>query len=143
MKLSPHFTLEELTASDTALREGLDNTPGPAALANLCRLSQCLEQLRHTLKRPIHISSGYRCAELNRRVGGTPGSAHTLGLAADIMVTGMPAHTLAQQVIDSGLAFDQLILEFDRWVHLALAEGAGRGQVLTVRDGTGYLPGLQ
>ncbi|NER66451.1 peptidase M15 [Pseudomonas sp. MAFF212427] len=143
MYLSPHFTLEELTASDTARREGLDNSPSPDALANLCRLSQCLEQLRHTLGRPIRVSSAYRSAEVNRRVGGAPGSAHTQGLAADIMVADMSARALAQHVIDSGLAFDQLILEFDRWVHLALAEGAGRQQVLTVRGGTGYLPGLQ
>lgn len=143
MKMSPHFTLQELTASDTALREGLDNTPNADALANLCRLSQCLEQVRDQVGRPIRINSAYRSAELNRRVGGAPGSAHTLGLAADIVVADMSARALAQRVIDSGLAFDQLILEFDRWVHLALAEGAGRRQVLTVREGTGYLPGLQ
>lgn len=143
MNLSPHFTLEELTASETALREGLDNTPPPDALANLHRLSQSLEQLRQHLGRPIRIHSAYRSVELNRRVGGAPGSAHLQGLAADFSVPGLAPRAVAQQVLDSGLAFDQLILELDRWVHLALAVGTGRRQVLTLRDGAGYLPGLQ
>ena len=143
MNLSPHFTLEELTASETAQREGLTNHPGPNALANLRRLSQTLEQVRSLLGYPIRINSAYRSDEVNRRVGGTPHSAHTLGLAADISVVQLPARAVAQCIFDSDLAYDQLILEFDRWVHLAIAEGAGRKQVLTVRDGSGYLPGLQ
>lgn len=143
MNLSPHFTLQELTASDTAQREGLSNYPDPSALANLRRLSQTLEQVRSLLGYPIRINSAYRSDEVNRRVGGTPDSAHTFGLAADISVAQLPARAVAQRIFDSDLAYDQLILEFDRWVHLAIAEGAGRKQVLTVRDGSGYLPGLQ
>ena len=143
MYLSPHFTLEELTASETALREGLDNTPAPDAIANLRRLSQSLEQVRQLLGRPIRIHSAYRSVELNRRVGGSPGSAHLQGLAADFSVPGLAPGAVAQQVLDSGLAFDQLILELDRWVHLALGQGTGRRQVLTLREGAGYLPGLQ
>lgn len=143
MHLSPHFTLEELTASETARREGLTNQPGPDALANLRRLSQTLEQVRSLLGHPIRVNSAYRSNELNRRVGGVSGSAHTLGLAADISVAALSPLVVAQRILDSGMAFDQLILEFDRWVHLAIAEGAGRKQVLTVREGTGYLPGLQ
>ena len=143
MNLSPHFTLEELTASDTAHREGLSNHPDPTALANLRRLSQTLEQVRSLLGCPIRINSAYRSDEVNRRVGGVSGSAHTRGLAADISVLQMPARAVAQRIFNSDLAYDQLILEFDRWVHLAIAEGAGRKQVLTVREGSGYLPGLQ
>lgn len=143
MNLSPHFTLQELIVSDTAQRDGLSNYPDPDALANLRRLSQTLEQVRSLLGYPIRINSAYRSDEVNRRVGGTPDSAHTLGLAADISVAQLPARAVAQRIFDSDLAYDQLILEFDRWVHLAIAEGAGRKQVLTVRDGSGYLPGLQ
>ena len=58
-------------------------------------------------------------------------------------VPGLAPGAVAQQVLDSGLAFDQLILELDRWVHLALGQGTGRRQVLTLREGAGYLPGLQ
>ena len=102
MHLSPHFTLEELTASETARREGLTNQPGPDALANLRRLSQTLEQVRSLLGHPIRVNSAYRSNELNRRVGGVSGSAHTLGLAADISVAALSPLVVAQRILDSG-----------------------------------------
>lgn len=143
MYLSPHFTLDELTFSQTASREGLDNTPDSRVIANLKRLSQTLEQVRSLAGCPVLISSGYRCPALNRRVGGAPDSAHTHGLAADLTATRFGPKALAKLLVDSDLVFDQLILEYDRWVHLAVAEQGARRQTLTIRKGTGYLPGLQ
>lgn len=143
MYLTPHFTLEELTVSQIAAREGLDNTPPAQALANLKTLCLTLEQVRALVGAPIMISSGFRGVELNRRVGGAANSAHTRGLAADFSTPAYSAKELAMRIRDSELMFDQLILEFDQWVHLALAVEKPRREVLTVRRGTGYLPGIR
>ncbi|WP_409281505.1 D-Ala-D-Ala carboxypeptidase family metallohydrolase [Pseudomonas defluvii] len=143
MNLSKHFTLSEMTASRTASRLGIDNTPNDEVLLNLKRLCATLEQVRSLVGRPVLVSSGYRSPALNRAVGGSPKSTHRLGLAADISVAGMAPLDLAQLIAQSTLAFDQLILEFDSWVHLGLSASAERRQILTIRKGTGYLPGLQ
>lgn len=143
MNLSKHFTLSEMTLSRTASRLGIDNTPNEEALLNLKRLCATLEQVRSLVGRPIMVSSGYRSPSLNRAVGGSSKSAHRLGLAADISVAGMAPMELACLIAQSTLAFDQLILEFDSWVHLGLSTSGERRQILTIRKGTGYLPGLQ
>lgn len=143
MFLTPHFTLAEMTASQIANREGLDNNPDSKTIANLVELCKTLEQVRSLVDQPLLVSSGYRSEALNRRVGGSVSSAHVLGLAADIIAVSLTPRQLAQRIRDSSLAFDQLILEFDGWVHLGLAEHQQRRQVLTIRQGIGYLPGLQ
>src|SRR5687767_12880711 len=82
--LSRHFTLEELVASQTATRRGIDNTPAPAVVRNLRKLAVLLERVRVLLDwAPILVSSGYRCPALNVAVGGSKNSAHMAGLAAD------------------------------------------------------------
>lgn len=70
MNLSEHFTLEEMTASETAARYGLDNTPDEKALANLTRLAAFLEDVRALLGKPIHINSAFRSPLANEAVGG-------------------------------------------------------------------------
>lgn len=148
-RLSPHFTLAELTVSQTADRAGLRNIPSGTALDNLARLALFLEQVRELLfNAPILVSSGYRSPEVNRRVGGAPRSAHTLGLAADFIAPkfGRPK-AICEAIRDSALPFDQLIHE-GTWVHLAVAPAgqAPRRSVLTAvfRRGqpTQYLPGI-
>jgi len=132
MNLSPHFTLAELTASDTAVRLGIDNTPSPEVLANLTRVAAMLERVRELVGSPIRVSSGYRSPALNRAVGGAKDSAHMLGLAADITVPVMSPKALALLIRESGLICDQLIYE-GQWVHLGLSLGAPRQQVLTAK----------
>lgn len=143
MFLTQHFTLAEMTASQTANREGIDNTPDSQAIANLVRLCQTLEAVRSLVDRPILVSSGYRSKALNRKVGGAASSAHVQGLAADIIAVSLTPRELARRIADSGLPFDQLILEFDGWVHLGIGRTPLRREILTIRKGTGYLPGLQ
>jgi hypothetical protein len=143
MLITPHFALEELITSQVAAREGLDNTPTPEVLSNLRLLCQALEQVRGLFGCPIIVSSGYRSAAVNARVGGARGSQHVQGLAADFTVIGVDNREVVRQISKSDVAFDQLILEFDRWVHLSVSTAAPRGEVLTIRKGTGYLPGLQ
>ncbi|MCW2270526.1 Peptidase M15 [compost metagenome] len=142
MYLSEHFTLAEMTVSETAARRGLDNSPSPQIMANLRRLCAFLERVRLLHGKPVLVSSGYRSVELNSALGGTPGSAHTRGLAADINVPGVTPAALARSVADSRLMFDQLILEYDQWVHIGLGDAQQRRQLLTIRRGTGYLPGV-
>ncbi|WP_347467500.1 D-Ala-D-Ala carboxypeptidase family metallohydrolase [Burkholderia stagnalis] len=150
MQLTPHFTLEEFTRSDTARARQIDNSPTPAAAANLRRLAQTLEQARVLLgDMPMQITSGYRSPALNRAVGGVPTSAHAQGLAADFVCSGYgPPLDVCHVLAASDLPFDQVINEFGRWVHIGLAaDGAtSRRQVLTARKVGGrttYVAGLQ
>ena len=144
--LSTHFTLEELTISQEAVRAGIDNTPPAAARANLVRLAQTLEQIRTLLgDKSIHISSGFRCEALNTRIGGSPTSVHCKGLAADFIAPafGTPFE-IATRIAASDLAFDQLIHEFGRWVHVGIPpEGAVAKRKLNsiFKSGT-YLAGI-
>lgn len=134
MQLSKHFTLAEFVESQTAARKGIDNTPPPEILSNLRMLATGLENVRVLLRsKPIRISSGYRCAALNTAVGGARGSHHMQGLAADFTCPGFgPPQAICEAIARSGVGFDQLILEFDAWVHLSVAPSQRR-QVLTVR----------
>ena len=130
MNLSAHFTLEELTASQTATRRGIDNTPPATVLGNLRRLAGLLEQVRAAVGLPIRVSSGYRCSVLNRAIGGATNSAHMTGLAADITAPSLSPRQLAAAIIAAGVKFDQLIYE-GAWVHIGLSAGEPRNQVLT------------
>lgn len=146
--LTAHFTLEELTASDTARRRGIDNTPAAAVRANLHRTAETLERVRDLLGgRPVIVTSGYRAAALNRAVGGVPNSAHLSGLAADFICPkfGAPLD-ICRAISASSIEFDQLIQE-GTWVHIGLAANGAksRRQVLTASFGstsTTYSEGL-
>lgn len=144
MKLTPHFMLAELCQSQAATRQRLDNRPGPAEVVNLRRVAETLEQVRALVDRPVNVSSGYRAPAVNKAVGGSRNSAHIRGLAADITVPGMTAKELAQRIRDSDIEFDQLIHE-GTWVHIGLADGKQRHQVLTALfsgNGVTYSQGI-
>ena len=143
MLITPHFTLDEMIVSQVAARDGLDNTPPPEARANLQLLCCALEQVRALFDAPVIVSSGYRSERVNRMIGGASNSQHTQGLAADFTVIEVSPRETVRQISESAVPFDQLILEFDRWVHLSVTRGTPRRQVLTIRKGSGYLSGLQ
>ncbi len=128
--LTSHFSLEELTHSEIAVRKGLDNTPTPEIEANLAELALALEQVRELLDCPLHISSGYRSAKVNAAVGGTGTSAHCQGYAADFTAPpfGSPKD-IAEKIRDSALVWDQLIAE-GTWVHISI-DPKMRRQVMT------------
>ena len=116
--MTPHFSLAELTRTD---HRTLDNTPDPAALANLHRLAAFLEQVREVLGgRAVMVNSAYRSKAVNDAVGSKDTSQHRLGCAADIRVPGMTPDAVVRAVRASGLAYDQLIREFDSWTHLSI-----------------------
>jgi hypothetical protein len=145
MQLTPHFTLEELCFSQEAARAGIDNTPSREVVANLVRLAKMLEKVRALLKNPIHISSGFRCAELNTRIGGSAKSAHLEGRAADFICPafGTP-YAVARRIAGTRLGFDQMIHEYGRWVHIAVprAPEPARRELLSIFEAGNYLPGL-
>lgn len=120
MNLSPSFTLEEMTASETAVRYGIDNTPDNEVLMNLRRLALFLEEVRAAVGMPVHINSAYRSVEANKKVGGKPTSQHCKGTAADIKVKGMTPDQVVKAIIKAGLQYDQVIREFDSWTHVSI-----------------------
>ncbi len=144
MQLTENFCLTQLTASETATREGIDNAPPPDILDNLARLAAGLEAVQALLGEPIEISSGYRCPDLNRAIGGSPTSQHVLGMAADFTCEGFGTPiTIATAIQASDIAFDQCILEFNRWVHISFSPSP-RGRLLSIYDSReGYLEGLR
>lgn len=137
MKLSPNFTLDEFTTSETALRKGIDNTPTPLVTEKLRMLAATLEQVRSLLgNNSIRISSGYRCLALNRAIGSGDLSAHVLGYAVDFTCPkfGTPKE-VANKIAESPIKFDQLIYE-GTWIHLSV-DPRNRREVLTAHFGKG------
>ena len=121
MNLTPSFTLDELTASESAERNGWDNTPNDAELENLKRLADFLEQVKVVLGgKPIMINSAFRSKKVNDSVGSKDTSQHRIGCAADIRVPGMTPDEVVRKVIASGIGYDQVIREFDRWTHISV-----------------------
>jgi zinc D-Ala-D-Ala carboxypeptidase len=143
MQLSPNFALALLTQSETAVERGIDNTPPQEVLDNLRLLAAGLEQVQALLGAPLEISSGYRSPDLNAAVGGAQSSQHCQGLAVDFTCPefGSPIE-IAASIRDSGIRYDQCILEFNRWVHISFSPEP-RLRALSIYDPKeGYLVGL-
>lgn len=126
--MGQYFTIEELCASDTATRKGIDNTPTPEIRQNMEMLiDRILDPLRTAWKRPVHVTSGYRCPRLNRAVGGVRNSNHLKGLAADIRATGRNIvdtannRRLFELIKRINLPYKELIWEKGgSWIHVSL-----------------------
>jgi putative chitinase len=116
--VTPHFTLAELTVTNHRL---LDNTPNAGEIENLRRLAAFLELVKDRLGgRPIMVNSAFRSKAVNDAVGSKDTSQHRLGCAADIRVPGMTPNNVVRAVMASGLAYDQIIREFDAWTHISI-----------------------
>jgi zinc D-Ala-D-Ala carboxypeptidase len=120
-QLTAHFSVDELTFSQTAIRKGISNEPTTLVLDNLKNLAETLERVRTALDgHAISISSGYRSPKLNLAIGGVKSSSHVFGYAADFIC---PAYGTPRQVADAiavaGIKFDQLIEE-GTWVHISI-----------------------
>ena len=137
MNLTEHFTLEELTHTDHRM---LDNTPNDQELENLKRLAAFLEEVRAALGgKPVMVNSGFRSKQVNDAVGSKDTSQHRIGCAVDFRVPQLTPDQVVKAIIASGLPYDQLIREFDRWTHLSIPntpDAAPRRQVLII-DKTG------
>ena len=138
MQLSEHFTLEELTHTD---HRDLENTPNETELANLKRLASFLETVKSVLGgKPIMVNSAFRSKAVNDAVGSKDSSQHRVGCAADLRVPGMTPDEVVKAIIASGIGYDQIIREFDRWTHISVpndANGTPRKQALIIdKQGT-------
>lgn len=126
-KLTEHFTLEELTASEIGARNGWDNTPNEVEIQNLERLALMLEDVRVLLGKPILVNSAFRSKQVNDGVGSKDSSQHRIGCAADIRVPGMNPDEVCKRIIAAHLPYDQLIREFYNpetkaggWTHISV-----------------------
>jgi len=138
MNLSEHFTYEELTHTD---HREFDNTPNEAELENLKRLAAFLEKVKSVLGgKPVMVNSAYRSHLVNNAVGSKDTSQHRIGCAADIRIPSMTPDEVVKTIIASGLEYDQIIREFDRWTHISVpntADSKARKQALIIdKQGT-------
>ncbi len=143
MNLSTHFTLEELTITD---HRELENTPNETELANLKRLAEFLETVKTVLGgKPIMVNSAFRSKAVNDAVGSKDTSQHRIGCAADIRVPGLTPDEVVKAIIASGIGYDQVIREFDRWTHISIPNaGAPRKQALIIdKAGTRVYSSIQ
>ncbi|NBB18567.1 DUF882 domain-containing protein [Runella sp. CRIBMP] len=135
MNLTPHFTLKEMTVSQTAIRMGIDNTPNTRQITNLTRLCEnILEPLRIMVGKPINVSSGFRNPTVNSLVGGSSSSQHMKGEAADFTIEGLTVQELFDLIRTSTLPYDQLIQEFDSWVHVSFGPRNRRQALIFTKD---------
>lgn len=138
--ITPHFTLEEATYSESAIRRNIKNTPDPLSWQHMQKAAIMLEKVRE-LTGPLHINSWYRNYEVNKVVGGAKNSAHMSGWAIDVTSKTHTPYELCKIVRDSGIPFDQIILEYDRWMHISF-DPTFRKQVLSVFQPGKYQNGL-
>ena len=118
MNLTEHFTLDELTHTD---HRELENIPNEIELANLKRLAEFLEKVKSVLGgKPVMVNSAFRSKMVNDAVGSKDTSQHRIGCAADLRVPGMTPDEVVKAIIASGIGYDQVIREFDRWTHISI-----------------------
>lgn len=131
MKLTKNFTLQELENSYTADRHGVDNSIPEDYIYLAKRIAEEVLQPLRTEVGPLRINSGYRCLKLNGLVGGSSSSQHVYqperGAACDLVHSKgkLSVLQLAQAVIQLGIKFDQMILEFTSsksggWLHISI-----------------------
>ena len=138
MQLSQNFTLDELTHTD---HRELDNTPNDKEINNIKRLAEFLEQVKVVLGgKPVMINSAFRSKAVNDAVGSKDSSQHRVGCAADLRIPGMTPDEVVKAIIASGIGYDQVIREFDRWTHVSVPTepmGKPRKQALIIdKQGT-------
>lgn len=134
-----NFTMSELIHSDTAIKNNINNMPDINSLDCMLELIfNVLQPIRDKIKKPIIISSGYRNHEVNKLVGGAvdkngnPTSQHCKGQAADFTIKGMSINSIIDFIKKSGIEYDQLINEYDKWVHISYNKGKNRKQCFRI-----------
>lgn len=132
MNLSPNFTLEEATFSETATRLGIDNQPSPEQLENMKKAAEGMEAIRKLLGKPIRVNSWLRLPAVNQAIGGAAKSSHMDGWAIDFTCSGYGTpFEVAKAIKESDIQVGQVIHEFGVWVHVSFAPEM-RGQFLTI-----------
>jgi hypothetical protein len=141
MYLSEHFTLEEATYSETAIRLGLSNTPSPGQLENMKKAAAQLERIRDFIG-PLRINSWLRLPDVNVAVGGSKISAHMDGWAIDCSSSTLTPYEMCQKVLEIGIRFDQLIHEYGRWMHISFSPEVRQQQLTIFKPEGKYKQGI-
>lgn len=147
MKLTEHFTTEEMERSSTAIRLGIDNKCPKELISNMYKVAKSLELVREHFKQPVHVTSCYRSPAVNHAVGGSETSAHRFAFAADFEVSGVANLDVCKWCAENIPDYDQIIYEFgpSGWVHMGFTLVKPRKQLLSaVKEGskTVYKKGL-
>jgi len=125
-----NFSISELIHSDIATQNNINNMPDIKSLDNLLNLIfYCLQPIRDKLKKPMIITSGFRSPKVNFFAGGAVNSNHLTGCAADFHVTGMTIQQVIDFILKSGIEFDELGNEYNKWVHIAYRKSGNRKKV--------------
>lgn len=128
-----YFSISELIHSDIAKLHNIENLPDIKSLDNLLNLIfYVLQPIRERLQKPIIITSGYRNEQVNRLVGGKPTSQHLIGQAVDIVVPNMTPSEVTQFIRNTYIEYDQLINEYDKWIHISYNKGNNRQQYFKI-----------
>ena len=123
---------------DMAVQHNINNMPDINSLCMLDLIVFCLQPIREKIAKPMIITSGYRNAQVNKLVGGAvdkngnPTSQHCKGQAADFSIKGMSVASIVDFIKRNGFEYDQLINEYDKWVHLSFVKGKNRKQCFKI-----------
>lgn len=129
-----NFKISELIHSEIAERCKISNMPDIKSLDNILNLIvYCLQPIRDVIAKPMIISSGYRSKALNKKVGGSVNSQHLSGQAVDFTVKNMKPDEIINIIKKNNIEFDQLINEYDRWVHVSFNIEKNRKQILYIK----------
>lgn len=147
-RISPHFTWNEMLQSNTASRLGISNQPSLFAASNLTRLAYMgIEPVRKHFGKPARVTSGYRSPSLNRAIGGSVTSNHSIGCAVDFELTDVDNYDVALWMTKNLPEFDEIILEAytgepnSGWIHCAIRPENNRHRTMTW-DRKKYMKGL-
>jgi hypothetical protein len=141
IQLSEHFSLDEATYSETAVRNGIDNQPSTVQLENMKVAAQKLEQLR-AVTGPLRINSWLRLPAVNVAVGGSKVSSHMDGWAIDVSSSKLTPIQLCKEVQKVGIKFDQMIHEYGRWMHISFAPEMRQQELTIFRPDNKYKAGI-
>lgn len=141
MNLSEHFTLEEATYSETAIRNGIDNQPSTLQLENMKVAAKGLELVR-AVTGPLRVNSWLRLPAVNVAVGGSKVSSHMDGWAIDVSSSKLTPYQLCMEVKKAGIKFDQMIHEYGRWMHISFAPEMRQQELTIYKPENKYKPGI-
>jgi uncharacterized protein YcbK (DUF882 family) len=135
MQISKYVSYNEATKSQTAIRHGIKNEPNDEQLQNMKIVAiKCFDPIREFYKRPLRVSSFYRCEELNKLVKGAKNSQHLKGQAIDIDAGSIQENKKIFEWAKDNLEYDQLINEYNfSWVHISYNKGKNRKQIVVIK----------
>ena len=129
-----NFKISEFLKSDTAAKNNINNIPDFNSLDNILDLIiNCMQPIRNLFNLPVIITSGFRCQKLNKIVGGSANSQHLVGCAADFKIKSLTPDKIIHKIKNTNNEYDQIINEYDKWVHISYRKDKNRKQILKIK----------